>query len=474
MNSRFGPVIAFTTRAFAALAVLTLGFSVMKGLESFREELDKTSEEQLRPPIPVFEASTVDVQRQWQGFGTAEALDSAEVPARVSATVVSIPDGILPGADVKKGQLLAELDASDFERQVEIAQRAIEELDGRLSQLQAEEDRLVERIELEEEEIAISGEELSRVQGLFDRNAASPSDLDNARRILIGARVALSRSKEQRDGIPARRLQLQALREGQNSNLQLAKQNLDRTKIVSPIDGVISDVFIEVGENLANGSPVVHVVNLEKMELPLRLPASSRKDLMLGDAVELQSTNEHHLICKAEISRISPIDDQDSRTVTVYTVVDQTNAHEIFGGADSNRLITPGMFMSGRATSSRAQPRTIVPRRAIQNDRILVVKNRQIDGKTVPLIASMSVEVDYSIEGEFPQFGLPDKQWAVLIDELEPGLRVVVNASDTLRDGSAISPILVNGDDESMNDTVKTSTPDDSRINGEPKREGQP
>lgn len=469
-------LIASTTRAVIALLVLLAGFGGMRFLESFRADLDKKDPEQLHPEVPVFAADAVDVNRQWQGYGIAKALDSAEVPARVSATVVSIPEGILEGASVKKGQLLAELDDADFKRQVEMVEQTLEELEGRISQLKTEEERLVDRIDLEDDEIALSLEELARVQKLFDRNSASQSDLDTARRKLIAARVSRSRTKEQLDGIPARRLQLLALKQGQEANLRLAKLDLERTRIVSPIDGIISQVDIEVGENLAQGATVARVLNLERMELPLKLPASSRKDVMVGDAVELQSTNEHHLICKADVARISPMDDQSSRTVTVYTVVDQAYANEVFGGADSDRLIMPGMYLRGTATSSQTQRRFIVPRRAIQNERIMVVREQGEDDKAEPIIVSVVVEIEFNIEGEFPQFGLPDKQWAVLRTPLGPGTLVVINTSDTLRDGLAVKPIIAQpfAADETPAETVETSTPDDSRINGGAPREDQP
>jgi hypothetical protein len=183
---------------------------------------------------------------------------------------------------------------------------------------------------------------------------------------------------------------------------------------------------------------VARVVGLDRVETPLRLPAAARTSLMLGDPVTLSTTSEHRIACEATITRLSPVDDPQTRTVTAYVVVDQRRLTSAFGAADGTRLLLPGMFVSGVVTSQHEQARWIVPRRSVRGGRLQLVR----DGRLV----SREVTVDFVIEGEQPEFGLPDRQWAVLEGRGEPlqeGELVLVEGSATLLDGQAVEPVHV-------------------------------
>jgi hypothetical protein len=75
----------------------------------------------------------------------------------------------------------------------------------------------------------------------------------------------------------------------------------------------------------------------------------------------------------------------------------------------------------------------IVPRRSIKDDRILLVKSG--------VIFSRPVDVDYAISGDFPQFGLPDRDWLVLRSSLAEGELVVLDPTRSLIDGLPVAPI---------------------------------
>ena len=98
------------------------------------------------------------VAREWIGFGTVRALNSATVPAEVVSTVVSIPGGIEVGLPVSKGQVIAQLREYDY---VEAASRIIEQL----AEVEAEVARLdtEERVLVERQSVATRDLELSEV-----------------------------------------------------------------------------------------------------------------------------------------------------------------------------------------------------------------------------------------------------------------------------------------------------------------------
>jgi hypothetical protein len=97
--------------------------------------------------------------------------------------------------------------------------------------------------------------------------------------------------------------------------------------------------------------------------------------------------------------------------------------------------IPPGLFVRGVViSSSDSSKRWVVPRRAIADDRVMVVQDS--------ILRSISVKIAYSITGELGEFGLPDHDWAVLESALSIGDLLVVDHGGNLRDGMAVRTVL--------------------------------
>ncbi|MEO1235884.1 MAG: efflux RND transporter periplasmic adaptor subunit [Planctomycetota bacterium] len=440
-----GRLVAVVTRLLVAVLMLGVAIAVFSALRASKPEVQQVDPAANAPTVIVFEAQRVPVQRQWRGYGTAEPLDSAEVPVRVTATVDAIPDGILPGARVTVGQTLVELDASDFERQLEIAEQRIAELEAALAQLDVEQQRLEERLALEETEVSIAQTDFDRQRRFVDRNVGNQQDLDAAQRTLIAAQRNRLQTQQSLDLVGPRRRSLEAQIASQRSQVNLAQLNQQRTTVTSPIDGVLQSINVEVGENMMAGSVVARVVALDHIEVPLDLPAAAQASVRPGDRVTLRPTNLPVAgpVWQTTVARVAPEQDAATRTLRVFAELRQDK-----GGRG---LPVPGMYLEGRVAVAEAEPRFVVPRRAIRGGRVQVVE----DG----IVVSRAVDVDYNLTGPQPGFGLPDDQWAVVDDVLAEGDLVVVNAATRLADGRLVEPVMA--DPPSTTASKPAPTPSD-------------
>ena len=425
--------ISTATRAVIVIAVLVATTVIYQILIRTAPEVQMTDTTNTIRRVMVFRAQKHPVRRQWQGYGTAEAMDSANVPARVSATVLHIAPGILPGAAVKKDQVLAVLDDRDFQRRVEIEQHRVADLEAQFALLEVERGRLAERVKLEESDVELTLAELERAKQLVESRATNRQDLEQAKREFIASERTRLFTAEAIDKLGPRRASLQAQRRALASSLHIAKLNFERCRITSPIDGILQAVDIEVGENIAVGQRIARVVRVDLIEVPLRLPSAARADLAVGNQIALVCESRDDLYWSAHIARISPEDDATTRTMTVFAELNRWVEAER-SGTEGRHLLTPGTFVGGVATSDRIEHRWVVPRRSIREGRVLLVD----DG----VILSRPVRVAYVIEGRIADTDLPDDQWAVLDDDLIDGELIVGHASSSLMDGQAVEPVL--------------------------------
>jgi len=249
-----------------------------------------------------------------------------------------------------------------------------------LAQLDVEQSRLREQTALDDSDVGMARTEFDRQTRLNDRGVTTEQDVDAARRILIAAQRSQLSTGQAADLVGPRRRQLEAQKEGQLAQEQLAELDRERTVITSPLAGVVQMLDVEVGENVTVGQRVARVVALDRV-------------------------------------------DTTTRTLTVFVEIAQTP-----GGPPPP---PPGVFLNASVQTADVQPRWLVPRRALREQRLQVVT----DGK----LASRAARVDYTLSGPRPELGVADDQWAVIDDDaLQAGDRVLIDAANRLPDGSEV------------------------------------
>lgn len=418
--------VSIITRAIVSIVLLVLAIGVFRMLAGSRPEVPSVPHSEIAPQVLVMELRPIAVQRHWRGFGTTRAMDSANIPAQVGAIVEERPQEIQPGAHVKQGQMLVKLDDSDFVRQVEISTQAIADIDAQLAQLEVERDSWQQRVDLLAQETAFAQSEYERTKEALARNAAKDREVEQAGQRLATAQRAEVAAREEVNKIPSRRDRLQAMKAQQEASLKLAQQNEKRCTITSPIDGVLQSVSVEVGESVNNGQQVARVVSSRRIEIPIRLAASARREIHVGDEVTLRATGEAKLSWTAHVARIAPEDDESNRTLTIFA--------ELLQEEGSAKPLAPGRFVEADVVSGDVRERIVVPRRALSSERIALV----VDG----VVRTQPISVAYHLDQTLPATGLPDEQWVVIDDEIEPGSFVVVNKAMSVTDGERVQPVL--------------------------------
>jgi multidrug resistance efflux pump len=304
------------------------------------------------------------LERSWSGYGTARAMSVARVSPQVSALVITRADWLEPGARIQPGQTLFELERVDFELAATSAQDTINALKAQLAGLAVEEQRLARQVTLAEEEEAIARRDLDRARDVIGEGAGSESELDQWTAALRRAeRVAVS-LRQQADLIPSRRADLAARIEAQNAELEQALEDLARTTITAPIGGIVQSVSLEAGEWAQAGQPAVTIIDLSRIEIPLRVSIEASGLVAIGDAAQIRGKPEDDEFWQGRVSRIAPDADTQTRAMTVYVEIGQD--------MDAPRLLRPGRFVVGEIYESDTRQRVVVPRSAIKGGRILL------------------------------------------------------------------------------------------------------
>jgi len=168
------PISAVLFRAAVCLALVGAGAGVVAGLVATKPDAGRNAETAPPQRVGVLDLRPLEIERIVTGYGTARALESADVPARVAAVVESLGANYATGSRVERGDVLAMLDASDFIHQVSMAEEAIRAIDAQLALLDAQERAASQSAELARSDRALAATDLARVEKATAEGAAQP------------------------------------------------------------------------------------------------------------------------------------------------------------------------------------------------------------------------------------------------------------------------------------------------------------
>lgn len=143
---------------------------------------------------------------------------------------------------------------------------------------------------------------------------------------------------------------LQYQRDAAKAQLDMARERLERTRVKSPINGVLNRRMVEKGEMSVPGAPIAHVVNVDQIKLEAGIPERYAASFTVGDPVRFTVDAIDDREFKGVISFVGAAVNQDNRTIPVEVRV--KNA----GG-----VLKPAMIASMRVRLRARENSIVIP-----------------------------------------------------------------------------------------------------------------
>lgn len=429
-------------RAVVGVVALVIAFAIFAFLVSTAPEPERTGDHGRALVVRAVELKRVDVPRVWDGYGTARAMRAVDVSAEITGVVSMRPPEIEAGRAVTLGQTIIQLDPEDYEQQLEAQNQLVASLEAELDALEARAKRLAERVELASEEVELADKQYGRTVDSRTKGGANDNEVEDALAALRRAERVATLLAQELETIPAERAGLNARLANQKARVRLAERDLDRTTITAPLAGLLQMIDARVGERLSPGHVIARIVDLERIEIPIRVPVSAGASIVIGDRVELRADSSLEAEWEGTVVGIAPEADPASRSMTVFIEVEQQLDQAVRERRAINeqggRLLLPGQFVVARVITSTSTPRIVVPRTAVERDRVMVA--HQTSGQRA---AGVPVRVLFHLDGSYPEIDPTESQWAVLegSPELDEGTIVITSNLDEVVDGTPVQAI---------------------------------
>lgn len=266
-----------------------------------------------------------------EATGTIEPVNTVDIGSQVSGLISQI--FVDYNSEVKKGQLLAQIDTSLFEAQLNQSIANINNAKATLAKNQAVLD--------------YDTKTYKRYKNLYDRNLVSKNDLDSAESAYKSDLAQVAAAK-------ASIMQAQA-------NFATASANMRYTKIISPVDGIVISKEVEVGQTVAASfqTPTLFKVaeDLTKMRIETSVSEADIGKVKVGQDVEytLDGYPDDTFYGKVIQIRLSPT--TESNVVTYAVIIEVEN--------EEGKLL-PGMTANVSIITNKKENILAVPNTALK------------------------------------------------------------------------------------------------------------
>ena len=412
-------------RVALGVIIFGVGVGIMVALVATRPTPPQSPRSETARSVRTLTLEPVEVIRRWEGFGAARAVARADISAEIAGAVAVRPEAVEPGFPIRRGDLIIAVESAEFEARAERARQAIAAIEAERKSLEVDEQVWEVTLALARENVALLKAELERLREAVAASGATVVEVDRLRREITRAEREAESVRQLFEQVPARRAGLESRLGVERANLTLAQIDIDRSRITSPIDGVLQEVWVKVGERLAPGAPVARVVNLTRMEAPIRVPVSALADIAPGCRATLSTTGPMARSWDGVVARIAPEADIQTRSATVYVEIEQ--APDIA----PSQALTPGRFVMARISAARPTLALAIPRNAINGDRALIV---DASGRAASRTVSIAFHVDQAFTALLPD----ERQWAIVDSGLAAGDQIIISNLDELLPGMMI------------------------------------
>jgi membrane fusion protein (multidrug efflux system) len=380
-----------TMNTFSIMRLVTCCLLVYAGFTSLvgckKEEAGAVTQALLNVQVVTVEQKDVPIYYEW--VGTTDGLVNAKIRTQVTGYLRK--QHFREGATVKKGDLLFEIDPRKF-------QASLDQAVGELKRAQAQ--RAKTELDVE------------RNEPLAKEGAISQKELQDSVQINLAARATV---------------------ESATAQLEQAKLNLEWTKVVAPIDGVIGIAKAQIGDLMSSNDELTSMSQLD----PIRVyfPASEQQYLKFATKVQDRYREEGDPTKVRKDGLIEMVLSNGERYphkgwffLADRQVDPKTGTIRVAAlFPNPGNILRPGLYAKVRTPLEFHQGALLVPQRAVS----------EMQGRHQVAVVAPDNKVEIRTVTTGERVG---SRW-IITQGLQPGEQVIAEGLQKLEAGASVHPI---------------------------------
>ena len=388
----------------------------------------RVSEPEQRVTVRVELPRIGTIERVLSTSGTLTAGSTIGITSKISGRIEKIP--VREGYAVAEGELLVQIDEQTPRLQLEQAyaawQAAQAQYEKTLKGPRPEELENARALyEKAEKDLTTSEENFTRSEQLYDSGAIPKAQFEQVESTLRGARTELENAARslrvlEEGATPEEKRMAQAQAEAAKAGYELARLQLENTRIRAPETAVVARVLQDEGNIVGTSTPILILVQDDRIQVKIELAEKYYGQMLKGgESLEARIFPQAYPGTDAfqgRIFTVAPTINPESRTFTVTLDI-----------ADPRDLLRPGMYAEIELVLRRIPDALLLPASAVLDraaERFVFV----VEGSGQTAVASARTVVP----------GLSNAAEVQILSGIDPQDRVIVEGNYFLEEGQRI------------------------------------
>jgi RND family efflux transporter MFP subunit len=300
-------------------------------------------------------AEVVSLNFVVESQGTVRPRTETTLVSEVSGKIVSVAPEFVAGGFFREGEVLLQIDPSDYEAGLKRAEAALASRKARLA-----------------DETARSEQALKDWRNMGRQG--QPSDLGLRKPQLADARANVSAAE---------------------ADVQKARRDLERTRITVPYDGLVRQKAVDIGQYVTPGTRLGITFAIDTAEVRLPLTNSDLRYLDLPSETEVKSRDKtfppvtlsaeragETVRWQARIIRTEGVVDETSRVI--YAVAQVVDPYGVLGQSNQQELKI-GTFVNAEIKGLPAEDVVVLPRYVLRADNTILIANADEELDILPV-----------------------------------------------------------------------------------------
>ena len=329
------------------LILIAVSLLAVIGLVTFQnsQRAERKPETNKAVLVDTIEAEVISLNFTVNSQGTVKPRTETTLVSEVSGKIVSVAPEFVAGGFFRKGEVLLQIDPSDYEAGLKRAEAALASRKAKLA-----------------DETARSEQALKDWQNMGKQG--QPSDLGLRKPQMADAKANVSAAE---------------------ADVQKARRDLERTRITVPYDGLVRQKAVDIGQYVSPGTRLGVTFAIDTAEVRLPLTHNDLNYLALPSETEAKNKDKpfppvtlseeragEKSQWQARIIRTEGVVDEISRVI--YAVAQVTDPYGVLGQSHQQELKI-GTFVNAEIQGLPADNVVVLPRFVLRPDNTVLVAN---------------------------------------------------------------------------------------------------
>jgi len=276
------------------ILVIAIALGLFQVLKASKPDREKPQLKEKVWQVDVMQVNKGNISPELTLYGRVESPELLNAAAPAGGVISQVL--VQNGTQVKRGDILLQMDKRDFASVMVQARSDLTSIKNQISELEIRNRSNQAALKTERELLELADTNVQRMLKLKKQNLGTDSVLNDARSTLGRQQLSVISREFEVDSFKIKKSNLEAERNRQVARLSDAQLMVERSEVIAPFDAIVSATPVSIGDRVSTGQTLISLYPVNGLEIRAHVPARYVNSIQQ----EIAQGKQHHALVSTE------------------------------------------------------------------------------------------------------------------------------------------------------------------------------